>query len=279
MMRTITWALGACLAVALVSSSGLARPKVGDAIHGGKVFKRSSKRPVKVDGAWINAISDSGAVKYTKAGKRGFPRVTSDNVLDHYDVVAYVRSRNSDMRDLMDGGSHVLVASGTMDKYAIERLKERAEVEVSKSQKQGRVFVFYDLGKRSDGQVTLVSPKNSKKRDKLKPNKKLGYVVFQKLEGLRDGKYEAAFAVNKDIEITAVEIRAPDGTVPDDLNRAAQRLVGKGGRGKYDLVKLVGAGKAVRELEKPLSHAFLVGMETVYMYEVKERDYFAFDVE
>ena len=33
----------------------------------------------------------------------------------------------------------------------------------------------------------------------------------------------------------------------------------------------------VAELEKPLSEAFLIAMESVYMFEVIEKDYFAFD--
>ena len=85
--------------------------------------------------------------------------------------------------------------------------------------------------------------------------------------------------MDKDIKVTGGQIVGPDGKKPEDLNRAASRLVGRGARGKYDALRLVGAGKAVRELKASISRAFLLGMESVYMFEVKERDYFAFDTD
>ena len=46
---------------------------------------------------------------------------------------------------------------------------------------------------------------------------------------------------------------------------------------QYAALKAGGAGKAIAELERPLSDAFLLAAEAVYMFEVVERDYFAFD--
>lgn len=140
------------------------------------------------------------------------------------------------------------------------------------------MFALFQVESDDDASdLTRVVEKDFKRRDVLKPDKKVGYVVFMPLKGLRDGGYEAAIALSPDIEIVAVEVRAPDGTAPDDLNQAAKRFVGRGGRAKYQPLKAPGAGKAMRDLEKPLSDAFLLAAERVYMYEIKERDYFAFD--
>ena len=79
------------------------------------------------------------------------------------------------------------------------------------------------------------------------------------------------------MKITAAVVRTPAGDAPADLNQAAQRFVGKGARGKYDALKAGGAGKAISELTEPLSDACLAAAEAVYMFEVDERDYFAFD--
>ena len=47
--------------------------------------------------------------------------------------------------------------------------------------------------------------------------------------------------------------------------------------GKYEALKPGGGPKVLAELQDPLSDAYLLAAEAVYMYEVDERDYFAFD--
>lgn len=267
-------------ALAAHAGSWKEHPLDGDPVNGEKLYKKGTKAKTKVDGAWINALSDGQAITGFKSGKGGFPRIERDNPLDYQDLVAFVRSRNTDLRDIVpDETTHVLVTSGTFDNYAVERLTERGGFEsIDKSERSHRVFALYKVGEPG-ADLVRVRPKQNKIRDKLKPAKRIGYVVFMPLKDVRGGGYEIAFAVDNDIKITAVEVRGPDGDKPDDLNQAAGRLVGRGARGKYDGLRLVGAGKAVRELEKAVNSAFLLGMEAVYMYEVEERDYFAFDVD
>jgi hypothetical protein len=273
--------VGALATTAVLASSAGAdddlRPLAGDPVNGKKIFQKASKKSVKVDGNWMNARSDAALVAALKGGKDGMPKIGSENTLDLYDVVAYLRSTNADLRTHSGDATHALVASGTYDQYALERLKDRVGVVPPENERTLQVFALYTLEAARGDEVALIEVKDNKKRDQLKPKLKSGYVVVMPLKGVRDGGYEAAIAVDKDILITSVEIVAPDGTRPDDLNQVAARVVGKGGRGKYDGLKLVGAGMAVRDLEKPLSEAFLLGMEAVYMYEVTERDYFAFD--
>jgi hypothetical protein len=276
MLLVAALAAGSVLAGSAAADDEL-RPLAGDPVNGKKIFQKASKKSVRVDGNWMNARSDAALVAALKAGQDGMPKIKSESTLDIYDVVAYLRSTNADLRTHSGDATHALVATGTYDQYALERLKDRVGVVPAEKERTLQVFALYTLEAAQGDEVVLIDVKDNKKRDQLKPKLKSGYLVVMPLKGVRDGGYEAAIAVDKDILITSVEIIAPDGTRPDDLNQVAARVVGKGGRGKYDGLKLVGAGMAVRDLEKPLSEAFLLGMEAVYMYEVSERDYFAFD--
>ena len=266
-------------ALPLVLSLAAEPPALGDVVHGEALLKESGAT-VRVDGAWINRYPDETIIKLLQGGKDGFPEVDSDNVLDQWDVLAVLRTHNSDLRELAPDATHVYVAETKLDENAQERLTKQARVPTDSVQTNRRVFVVYAL-KDDDGvdrdHRQFVTAKEPKKRDKLKRDKKLGYVVFATLEGFRDGKHEVAFAIDKDIRITRAIVRDANGNTPDDLNQAAQRFLGKGARGKYDELKAGGAGKAVGELSTPLSRAFLQAAESVYMFEVDERDYFAFD--
>jgi len=270
------------LVFALVFAPALAaaeRPLVGDVEHGDALIKEAGGT-VKVSGAWLNASSDSVLVKQISQGKGGFPEVDSENPLDHWDILAAYRARNTDLRDLAPSATHVYVTETVLDDNAQTRLKDQAKIPAAAITAERRVFVLYDLngdGKGVGGDYEFVGHKETRKRDQLKRDKKLGYVVFLPLPGFRGGSYELAVAFDKDIKITGAEIRGPKGESADELNQAAQRFLGKGARGKYDPIKAGGAGKAIGELSGPLSDAFLIAAESAYMYEVEERDYFAFD--
>ncbi len=250
------------------------RPLIGDIVHGDALLKKADG--VKVDGAWLNANSDDANVESLKTGTNGFAQIASDNPLDAWDALAALRAKNADINDLLLGANHVMITDTKLDDPASKRLQEQAKIKTADIVDARQVFGLYKL-EAPEGSLTYVSAKDHKKRDKLKKDTKVGYVVFVKLAGFKDGGYEATFAVDKDVRLQRVEIRAPDGTAPAELNQAAQRFVGKGARGKYEDLKAGGTGKAIAELARPLSDAYLVGMESVYMYEVAERDYFAFD--
>lgn len=272
-------ALGLMAAVAVASKE--AHPLIGDPVHGEALYRKATGGDsVKVGGDWLNAFDERQALAALKQGKLGFPRVKSENILDLYDVLAFLQTRNTNITDLIPEADHVLIAEPELDEHAVERLRERGGITPGKDDEKRRIFAFYKLGEGGTKQgLRRVFMKDFKARDALKPKKKVGYVVFLRLKGLRDGKHEAAIAVSPDIVIRDVVIRAPDGSLPADLNRAAKRFIGQGARGKYDPLRPGGAGKAVLELAKPLSEAFLLGMESVYMFEVEEREYFAFDAE
>lgn len=253
------------------------RPLLGDVVHGAKLYDSAARgKAVRVDGAWINSYTDEQMVRMLEEGKGGFPQVDSENPLDWYDVLAYIRAKNTDLRDVSSDADHVMVTEPEFDDAALQRLAEQAKIAEEEIPDDMKVFSLYKLGSKSNG-LTWVSPKDSKKRDTLKRKLKDGYVVFIKLNGLREGGYEATIAVDKDIHIRQIIVRAPDGSLPDDLNQAAARYAGKGNRGKYEALRPGGAGKAVSELEQPLSKAFLMAMEGVYMFEVAEREYFTFE--
>jgi hypothetical protein len=264
------WAI--VLLCAAVASSGDERPLAGDVVHGQALLQKAGGS-VRVDGAWLNSASDDADLAFLASGKNDFPQIDSDDVLDRWDVLAFLRSKNTDLRDMLMGANNVLVADEKLDENAEKRLTDQGKL-AGTALSGLRVFSLYKLG--GDGGLNYVSGKDNKARDKLKKNTKVGYVVFAPLPGFRGGKYEVAFAVDKDIHLQHVFVRAPDGDAPTDLNQAAARFVGKGARGQYAELKAGGAGKAIGEIEKPLSQAFLVAMENVYMFEIAEKDYFAF---
>ena len=272
----------ALLALSLSVAPALAaeRPLIGDVDNGERLLKAASGT-AKVDGAWLNRLPDQALVKLIEQGKGGMPELDSENVLDAWDVLAALRAKNTDLRDLAPTASHVYLAETTLDDNAKARLKDQGKLAPGRITDQRRVFAFFDLDSGGKGvgagDFAFVTSKDNKKRDVLKRDKKTGYAVFLPLPGFRGGQHEIAFAFDKDMKITAAFIRTPTGEAPADLNQAAQRFVGKGARGKYESLKAGGAGKAISELTDPLSDAYLSAAEAVYMYEVDERDYFAFD--
>jgi len=271
-------ALALLLALPVVAADE--RPLIGDVKNGERLIKAAGAT-VRVDGAWLNRLPDPALAKLIEQGKGGMPEIDSDNALDAWDVLAALRARNTDLRDLNDKASHVYLAEVKLDDNARGRLKDQGKLDPSRIVDERRVFAFYDLDSGGKGvgagDFAFVTKKDTKKRDQLKRDKKAGYAVFLPLVGFRGGQHEIAFGIDKDMKITAAFIRAPDGSAPADLNQAASRFVGKGARGKYDALKPGGAGKAISELQDPLSDAFLMAAEAIYMYEVDERDYFAFD--
>jgi hypothetical protein len=270
--------LGATLAVALLALPAAAqeRPLAGDPVNGAKLYKKAGKAKPKVDGSWLARYSEKSALKKLKSGKSGFPKISDDNELNRWDVLAYLQQNNTDVRELVPDSSHMLLSKGELDQYATERLTDQAKIKIPSGLEKGRVFVLFDLGDKGPD-VRRVSEKNARVRDELKPDKKTGYVVFLPLTGYKGGKHEIGFGISKDIQVLNVVIRAPDGSTPDDLNQAARRFVGKGERGKYDKLKAPGAGRAMKNIAKPLSDAFLLAAERIYMYEVAENDHFQFD--
>ena len=233
-------------ATASTSSTDDTAVSIGDLQNGAKLWKKSSKKAVKVNGNWANKYSNATMKKALTSGKGGFPKIKSDNVLDIYDVIALIRSKNTYLDALVPEASHVLLGKGVLDEYAEQRLVD-AKITVGKADKKRRVFALFNLKERAPhAALKRVKTKNSRMRDKLTPKKGVAYAVFVKLDGFRDGKYEAGFVVDRDIKIQHVVIRDKDGNEPADLNRAAARLKGRGDRGKYKALKLPGRGKAIK---------------------------------
>lgn len=278
--------LGVVLGAASIEAAPRAQPApyIGDVVHGEALLKAGDAN-IPVDGAWLNAFTYEDAVARLAKGNDGFPRVESDNVLDRWDALSAVQARNTLLVPLLMGGDTVLISATKLDDNAQARLRDKAQVPAAALDEDRRVFTVFKLGAAELGAASnvrttpysLVRDTDSRQRDQLKKDSKVGYVVFVKIPGFRGGAYEAAFAVDKSIRVEGVVIRAPDGSAPADLNQAAARFIGKGARGQYAPLKAGGAGRSVGELERPLSDAFLVAAESIYMYEVAEREYFAFD--
>lgn len=271
-------ASGSLVALAAGPAAADDRPHLGDAAHGVTLIKEGGGT-LRVDGEWINRYPDEAILKLLQNGKEGFPEIDSDNILDNWDVIAALREKNTNLSELvdLDATTHVYVAETELDDKARSRLTDQGKLKGNDLTDKRRVFVAYAVDGEKPGSPDFVTRQQSRKRDALKKNFKKAYVVFVKLPGFRGGAYEAAFAIDPDIKILDVVIRDNKGDAPADLNSIANRLKGKGARGRYDAVRAGGPGKAATELQGPLSDAFLMAAEAIYMFELDERDYFAFD--
>tara|TARA_Y100001954_G_scaffold237846_1_gene302982 strand:- start:189 stop:1052 length:864 start_codon:yes stop_codon:yes gene_type:complete len=207
-----------------------------------------------------NGVEDSDAVN------------TKLSLLDMLDIVTHLRNHNTALKDFGLDANRAFHGAGTLDEYAKERLEKEGGVLPPKDQETFKVVAFYNVPD-AKGPLSVV-PDNLSLRDVLEPNLVTGFAVFMPLRNYKGGDYEVAIAVDKDIRIKKMVIRAPDGTAPRDLNRAARRYIGKGNRGKYRRLRGGGAGIS-KKLEKSIHAAFLLGMEAVYMYERDERERFA----
>lgn len=265
------------------AASATDAPRLGDAANGAAIWKAScaschdsrgnaAKAPSLFDSDRFNAGSAPRWVKMLTRGQRGHKSMGRGATLNAWDALSYVADRNTAIADLKVPGDALFVGKGTFDEYAIERVEEAIKRKLTDGEKVRRVFAFYELG----GEGMKRIPNNPQAREVLLPEKQRGFAVVVPLQGFRDGVWEATFVVDKDIRIVDVVVRDQNGDAPRDVNRAARRFIGKGGRGKYAKLRPAGADRVAKRLAKPLTDAFLLGMEAVYMFERDEKERFEF---
>ena len=278
----------AFLFVALLSAQpGLAKDpeaRFGDHRNGKKLFEDLTGKCRDKCGAVLKVDSlNNGnriSVQSNKALLSSIQNGIGDNdsvseklsLLDMIDIVTHLRNHNTALKDFGLDANRAFHGTGTLDEYAKERLEKEGGVLAPKGRDSFKIVAFYKVPD-AKGPLRVV-PDDLTQRDILEPNLVTGFAVFMPLKNYKGGDYEVAIAVDKDIRIKNVVIRAPDGSAPRDLNRAARRFIGKGNRGKYRRLRSGGAGLG-KKLEKSITEAFLVGMEAVYMYERDERERFA----
>jgi hypothetical protein len=259
--------------------------RFGDVRNGEKLFKQITekcrntcgdimKQDALSNGNRISVKSNKGLIRMIQ-GDIGSSDVIekTPSLLEMIDIVTYLRAHNTDLSDLGIKANRAFHGTGTLDEFARERLEKEGGVLPPKGEEASfKIVAFYSIPNVT-GALKVV-PDNLSQRDVLEPNLVTGFAVFMPLEKFKGGGYEVAIGVDQDIRIKNIFIRAPDGSLPASLNRAARRFIGKGLRGKYSPLRSGGAGD-VRLLQKPLTKAFLLGMEAVYMYEQSERERFA----
>jgi hypothetical protein len=258
--------------------------RFGDARNGSKLFKQLIEKCRESCGDVMKQDSLSNGNRISIKSNKGLIRLiqdgiaSSDNVdktpslLDMIDLVTHLRANNTNLSDFGLTANRAFHGTGTLDEFARERLEKEGGVLPPKGEASFRIVAFYSVPD-ANGPLKVV-PDNLSQRDVLEPNLITGFAVFMPLDNFKGGGYEVAIGVDQNIRIKNIFIRAPDGSAPASLNRAARRFIGKGRRGKYSKLRSGGAGDAKR-LEKPLTKAFLLGMEAVYMYEQSERERFA----
>ena len=258
--------------------------RFGDARHGQKLFNELIEKCSGTCGDIIQADSLANGNRISVKSKKDLIRKIQGDLsgsekvektpglLDMIDVVTHLRNHNTNLEDFGLKANRAFHGTGTLDEYAKERLEKEGGVLPPKGEASYRIVAFYQVPD-AKGKLKIV-PDSLTQRDVLEPNLIVGFAVFMPLENFKGGGYEVAIGVDHNIRIKNIFVRAPDGKKPAGLNRAARRFIGKGRRGKYSPLRAGGAGDA-RKLSKPLTKAFLLGMEAVYMYEQSERERFA----
>ena len=286
-MKTVQFTFAFLFVTLLSAQSGLAKEadvRLGDHRNGKKLFEDLISKCRDQCGSVLKADSlNNGnriSVQSNKALLTSIRNGVEDNdsvrvklnLLDMLDIVTHLRNHNTTLKDFGLDANRAFHGSGTLDEYAKERLEKEGGVLPPKDQDTFKIVAFYKVPD-AKGPLSVI-PDDLTLRDVLEPNLVTGFAVFMPLRNFKGGDYEVAIAVDKDIRIKQIVIRAPDGTAPRGLNRAVRRYIGKGNRGKYRKLRGGGAGMS-KKLEKSIHAAFLLGMEAVYMYERDERERFA----
>ena len=258
--------------------------RFGDARNGQKLFNELAKKCAEscgdlvrtdslANGNRVSVKSNKDLIRALQSGITNSDKIEkTPSLLDMIDLVSHLRAYNTNLEDFGLDANRAFHGTGTLNEYARERLEKEGGILPPKGEATYRVVAFYQVPD-AKGKLKIV-PDSLTQRDVLEPNLIVGFAVFMPLENFKGGGYEVAIGVDKNIRIKNIFIRGPDGKKPAGLNRAARRYIGKGRRGKYSPLRAGGAGDA-RKLAKPLTKAFLLGMEAVYMYEQDERERFA----
>lgn len=271
------------LALTLVSGSALAaeeaiRPKVGDALHGAKLFEKhcksrykatgiglfsSAKMTLLTDRALFAKVSEGDCVTDEQKAKFD-PEGLS--YLDRWDMVAFMRTLHMNLSDFFPTGSRYIAKVYTIDEFGLRRVASAA-APLPEDQRSAAVFTFFDF-EGEEGNLTFV-PQDPIKLDQLKKDQKAGYLVFLPME---HGEFSGEVGIAMDAQGAITTIRVHPGAEGAELlNASLARFEGMGRLGQSEPFKVSG-GKKMAELAKTVFPLYMRAMETVTMYIREERE-------
>lgn len=186
--------------------------------------------------------------------------------LEIWDAVAHVRSLHMTIDAFFPESSRYISKVYAIDVNGLDRIK--AATGAKPAEIKAAVFTFFDF-EGEQGNLTYV-PQNPIMLDKLKKDKKAGYLVFLPFEHDGFGGKEIGIAMDKRGVITkiAVHARLPGARA---LNEELAAMTGQGRLGLNKPFKVTGSRQR-KALAKQVFPLYMRAMETVTQYVVEERE-------
>ena len=280
-------ALGVVVAVGLFAPTAAhaeeANVQVGDPINGRKLYVKNCAVCHGDDGtggrsavpltaaARLNLLRDDqlfAMVRTGKSLKKPAKHAFKDKLkfLEIWDTIAYTRTLHMTLDAFFPESSRYISKVYEIDDNGLKRLK--ASTGSRPSETKAAVFTFFDF-ENEKGALTYV-PQDPIMLDKLKKDKKAGYLVFLPFETAGFAGREVGIAMDSRGVITKVAVHdALKGSA--DLNRSLGVLTGQGRLGQKKPFKVKGTKKK-RTLASSVFPLYQRAMETVTQYVVEERE-------
>ncbi|MBI3178365.1 MAG: hypothetical protein HYZ27_01815 [Deltaproteobacteria bacterium] len=192
--------------------------------------------------------------------------------LERNDLLYYLHGLHFSVRDLFPSARLVMAKSFEINEHGRKRLAEALNKSPEAMAATATVFVAF---KGEGDELTLVPYDDRVARDKLKPENKLGYLLFLDLPG--EGKVaELAVAIAKEPSYAVVDVRARDsqGRLDAALNKELKTFIGQG---RFNDPKSLRKGSA--RLHGKFLPVYLRAAEFATMYYGDEREFTQFDSE
>lgn len=274
-------ALGLMTSVDAVASDDV-RTLVGDPINGKKLYEKECAACHGKDGDGGRtgvSLTDSGRMNLVRddqmfhivqtgrglknSGEHAFRNKLG--FLDIWDVVAHVREGHMTIGEFFPSASRYVSKNYEIDKFGLERIKERAGVTLK--DKSAPVFTFFEF-EGEEGNLQYI-PQDPIKLDHLSKDKKSGYLVFLPFAHA-GASAEMGIAMDPDGRITRIAVHRSTKNA-ELLNKDLSRFEGMGKKNQSEPFK-VGGGDKMAKLAAAVFPLYMRAMETVTMYDREENE-------
>ncbi len=248
----------------------------GDRAHGRALCEARCKKDLPgalPSGATPSFLASDFAAAYDDDGLLKVVLTEGDDLatLERNDLLYYLRSLHFGVRDLFPAARLVIAKSFAINEHGRKRLAEALHKSPEAMAATAMVFVAF----KGDGDgLTLIPYDDRVARDKLKPENKLGYLMFLDLPG-ESKVAELAVALAKEPSYAIVDVRARDhqGRADAALNKELKTFVGQG---RFDDPRSL---RGSSRLHGKLLPIYLRAAEFATMYYGDEREFTQFDSE
>ncbi|MEO1232395.1 MAG: hypothetical protein AAFZ18_26215 [Myxococcota bacterium] len=272
-MKIITYALplfALLMAPPLGQAADSARPRIGDAVNGAKLFEAHCKSRYAKTGIGLftsdqmNLLTDQQLFSKVSEGEC----VTSEQpakfdpgslaFLDRWDVVAFMRTLHMNLDDFFPKSSRYISKVYEIDDFGLKRYRE-AVGELKAEARSAAVFTFFDFEGEA-GNLAFI-PQDPIQLDQLKKRFKAGYLVFLPFA---HGEFQGEIGIAMDPKGKVVRMMVhPQAKGASKLNADLAGFEGWGQLGSTTPPK---TSKKTKALVAAVFPAYLRAAETVTMY-------------